>query len=411
MLDFFTLLFIVLLLIEAIGGIMLIGWWVQRRGANALAWWSLAHGVGVLVVCIAWYAFGGSVARVSWAEFLLGGILLMGVLPAFSYVVNRLIRAESLLDSTRRKNLWHYVEAADPQDADQLSRDLREAICNPDGQLSLQYQPIFDAATRTVCGFEALLRWNHPERGSLSPAQFIPLAESNGTIQQLGQWVLQKACNDAAGWPHPWYLSVNVSPAQLGSRLVGQVHDALRDSQLAPGRLLLELTEGVMVDSSGATHSRLSALRNLGARIAIDDFGTGYSSLRYLERLPCDVIKIDRSFVNDLSNDQSVRAITGAVIKLCHELNLEVVAEGVETEAQLDTLNELGCERVQGWLLGKSMTHERLIEVFRDNALYEAGRDAENDALVEPSADTGVVLPGVAQPQPWKRSPRDCKTG
>src|SRR5690606_29007825 len=122
----------------------------------------------------------------------------------------------------------------------------------------------------------ALLRWKHPLRGDLSPAQFIPLAESNGSIQQLGQWVLQTACNDAAVWPQPWYLSVNVSPAQLGNRLVGQVHDALRDSKLAPNRLLLELTEGVMVDSSGATHSRLSALRNLGARIAIDDFGTGY---------------------------------------------------------------------------------------------------------------------------------------
>ncbi|MBU4610482.1 EAL domain-containing protein [Achromobacter sp. GG226] len=412
MFDFFTLLFVVLLLMEAIGGVLLVGWWMQKRGGNTLAWWSLAHGVGVLMLWGSWYAVGPALSNLPYADLLLGGFLLVAVVPAFAYLMTRMLRAEAKLHGTRsQKNLWHYFASVDSAETDRLAIELRMALERPEKQLSVEYQPIFNAATRHVVSFEALVRWHHPVRGAISPAQFIPIAEASGSILPLGQWVLETACATAVRWPQPWLVSVNVSPVQLRqSRLVSHVRDALRHSGLAANRLQLEITEGVMIDSASQVMARLSELRSLGVRIAIDDFGTGYSSLRYLEHLPCDTIKIDRLFVHDLEHDQAARSITSAVINLCHELGHEVVAEGVETEGQLSVLNALKCQAVQGWLLGKAMPPERIGPVFGNDTLYEGGRAAREaeQALVddvvsaelpaEPGSDRAEMEPPAWQP-------------
>ena len=376
MFDFFTLLFVVLLLMEAVSGVLLIGWWLQKRGDNSLAWWSLAHGVGVLLLWVGWITVGGRFDRIPHVDLVLAGMLMLAIVPAFIYVLVRMLRAEARLHGVAGKTgLWHYVAAADPMEVDQLARDLRSALARPEKQLSLQYQPIFNTATRTVSGFEALLRWNHPVRGPISPAQFIPIAESSGAIMPLGRWALETACSTAARWPKPWSVSVNVSPLQLRqSRFVSHVRDALRHSNLAPSRLQLEVTEGVLIESTSQVISRLADVRAMGAKVAIDDFGTGYSSLRYLEKLPCDTIKIDRSFVRDLESEAPARSITAAIVKLCHELGHDVVAEGVETEGQLRVLHNLGCQKTQGYLLGKPMEAERIAPVFGKNPLYEGGR-------------------------------------
>ncbi len=392
MFDFFTLFFVVLLMMEAVAGVLLMGWWMQKRSDSSLALWSLAHGVGVLLLWWGWYTVGHQVSAGPYSELALAGLLLIAVVPAFGYVLMRMLRAEARLQGTGSKNmLWHYFASVDPAEADQLAQDLRAALARPDRQLFLQYQPIFHAATRTVSGFEALLRWNHPQRGAISPAQFIPIAESSGVILPLGRWVLETACAAAARWPKPWSVSVNVSPVQLKqNRFLSHVRDALQHTALAPHRLQLEITEGVMIDSASQVMSRLADLRGLGARIAIDDFGTGYSSLRYLERMPCDTIKIDRSFVRELEHDQAARSITAAIVKLSHELGHDVVAEGVETEGQLAELKLLGCQRVQGWLLGKPMEADRIVPVFGDNSLYEGGRGL--DEATQGVDDTLVVM-------------------
>src|SRR5690606_5370180 len=268
MFDFFTLLFVVLLLMEAVSGVLLIGWWLQKRGDNSLAWWSLAHGVGVLALWVGWIMVGGRFSRIPHIDMLLAGMLMMAIVPAFIYVLIRMLRAEARLHGVAGKTgLWHYVAAADPMETDQLARDLRSALARPDKQLSLQYQPIFNTSTRTLSGFEALLRWNHPVRGPISPAQFIPIAESSGALMPLGRWALETACSTAARWPKPWSVSVNVSPLQLRqSRFGSHVRDALKHNNLAPSRLQLEVTEGVLIESASQVISRLADVRSLGAK-------------------------------------------------------------------------------------------------------------------------------------------------
>ncbi|GAA5234006.1 EAL domain-containing protein [Verticiella sediminum] len=392
MFDFFTLLFVVLLLMEAVGGVMLMGWWLQKRGNNTLAWWSLAHGLGVLMVWFSWYAIGSRMTRMPYSELILAGLLLVAVVPAFSYLMIRMLRAEARLQGARsQKNLWHYFATADSAGNDQLALDLRAALQAPERQFFLQYQPIFDTRTRAVTGFEALLRWKHPTRGMVSPAQFIPVAESSGAIVPLGQWVLSTACAAAVRWPREWSVSVNVSPVQLRqARLINHVRDALRFSRLAAERLQLEVTEGVMIDTASQVMARLSELRSLGLKVAIDDFGTGYSSLRYLEHMPCDTIKIDRSFISDLEHDHAARSITSAIIKLCHELGHNVVAEGVETEAQLRVLQDLRCQSVQGWLLGKPLDEDQIMPTLGDDAVAELPDNTATAAMLARG-------PGLAQ--------------
>ena len=241
-----------------------------------------------------------------------------------------------------------------------LERDLRHAAER--GQLDLHYQPIVEVAGGRLVGAEALLRWRHPELGHVPPSFFIPLAEESGLVLPLGRWALERACRDAAGWTGGLAglpVSVNLSPVQFAREddLVGRVARALAASGLAAGRLVLEITETVLMRDQPATVAVLGELRALGVRLAIDDFGVGYSSLAYLRRFPVDKLKLDRSFVRDIERDPEDRKIVGAMILLGQTLGLETVAEGVESEAQLRCLAELGCDQAQGYLIARPMRH------------------------------------------------------
>jgi diguanylate cyclase (GGDEF)-like protein/PAS domain S-box-containing protein len=230
-----------------------------------------------------------------------------------------------------------------------LELDFRAALQRD--EFEVHYQPIRDLATNTAVAFEALVRWNHPHRGRISPADFIPLAEETGLIVQLGEWVLRQACVDAAGWPDDVGVAVNLSPVQFrNSNLVSSVKEALEAAGLAPHRLELEITESVLLQSGEATLAALHELRRFGIRISLDDFGTGYSSLSYLRSFPFDKIKIDRSFVSELATREDSMAIVRAVTGLGKSLGIVTTAEGVETAAQFDLLRREGCTQAQGYL-------------------------------------------------------------
>jgi diguanylate cyclase (GGDEF)-like protein len=230
--------------------------------------------------------------------------------------------------------------------------DLRRALAL--GEFEVYYQPFITLKTGKISGFEALLRWHHPERGMVPPLEFIPVAEEIGLIGQIGAWVLKQACLEAAKWPADIHIAVNLSPAQFKHRaVVLDVAAALGASGLSSRRLELEITEAVLLEHTESNLGILDELRNLGVRIAMDDFGTGYSSLAYLQKFPFDKIKIDRSFVNDLPEREEALAIIRAVTSLGSSLGMETTAEGVETEEQLKKLKEEGCTEVQGYLFSK----------------------------------------------------------
>ena len=230
-----------------------------------------------------------------------------------------------------------------------LERELREALAQ--GGFELHYQPLIDLADNRITGMEALVRWRHPERGLVSPAVFIPLAEESGLIVPLGEWVLGQACRDAAGWPGGVSVAVNVSPLQLRHRAFAQsVPAALAASGLAATRLELEITESVLLDDTEANLETLHTLRRLGVRISMDDFGTGYSSISYLRRFPFDKIKIDRSFVRDCAARSEAGAIIRAIVSLGASLGITTLVEGVETEPQLAAVRAEGAREVQGFL-------------------------------------------------------------
>jgi diguanylate cyclase (GGDEF)-like protein len=232
-----------------------------------------------------------------------------------------------------------------------LQHDLRSAIAR--NELELYYQPQALIGGE-ITGFEALARWHHPSRGMTSPDTFIPLAEESGLIVSLGEWILREACREAASWPRPLSIAINLSPMQFRhGDLPSLVHEVLLETGLTPGRLELEITEGVLVHDFARAVSLLRRLKNLGVRIAMDDFGTGYSSLSYLQSFPFDKIKIDQSFIAKLSQNSQSEAIIRAVIGLGHGLDLPVVAEGVETEEQLAFLAKEGCNEMQGFLIGR----------------------------------------------------------
>ena len=232
-----------------------------------------------------------------------------------------------------------------------LQHDLLSAIAR--NELELYYQPQALIGGE-ITGFEALVRWHHPSRGMISPGTFIPLAEQSGLIMSLGEWILREACREAASWPKPLSIAINLSPMQFRhGDLPGLVHEILLETGLTPGRLELEITEGVLVDDFARAVSLLRRLKNLGVRIAMDDFGTGYSSLSYLQSFPFDKIKIDQSFISKLSQNSQSEAIIRAVIGLGRGLDLPVIAEGVETEEQLAFLSKEGCNEMQGFLIGR----------------------------------------------------------
>ena len=261
----------------------------------------------------------------------------------------------------------------------ELEMDLRKALATE--QFELHYQPLVVLETNEVTAFEALLRWHHPSRGLVSPADFIPIAEETGLIVPLGEWVLKAACNEAVNWPEHIKVAVNLSPAQLNSRnLVSMVSSALNESGMNPHKLQLEITETVLLQNTFTTLATLHELRKMGVQIALDDFGTGYSSLSYLRSFPFDKIKIDRSFIQDLSNGAEPLAIVNAVAGLAKCLNMTSTAEGVETQQQMEVLQSIGCTEMQGYLYSRPVPARELFRLLATTG--EPARELEQAARV-----------------------------
>jgi EAL domain-containing protein (putative c-di-GMP-specific phosphodiesterase class I) len=233
----------------------------------------------------------------------------------------------------------------------QLQSELRQAIDR--NQLSLEFQPQLALADGRVIGAEALMRWHHPTRGEIPPAQFIPLAEETGLILELSDWMLERACSCLARWQADWpwlVLAINVSPRELRKAgFVERISSALQRYGVPAGRLELEITEGSLLEEVEQCIAAMQSLKALGVRFAIDDFGTGYSSLAYLKRLPLDRLKIDRSFVDGLARDASDLALVETILAIGRNLGLECIAEGIESEEQLAMLRQRGCELAQGY--------------------------------------------------------------
>ena len=254
----------------------------------------------------------------------------------------------------------------------ELEMDLRKALASE--QFQLYYQPLVVLETNEVNGFEALLRWNHPARGLVSPVDFIPIAEETGLIVPLGEWVLKAACAEAVNWPEHIKVAVNLSPAQLNSRnLVSMVTAALHESGMPARKLQLEITESVLLQNTFTTLATLHELRKMGVQIALDDFGTGYSSLSYLRSFPFDKIKIDRSFIQDLSNGAEPLAIVNAVAGLAKCLNMTSTAEGVETQQQMEVLQAIGCTEMQGYLFSHARPANEIRQFFAQSPARKAG--------------------------------------
>ncbi len=244
-----------------------------------------------------------------------------------------------------------------------MEQDLRQALV--DGSFEIHYQPLVNLANGEVTACEALLRWRHPERGMVSPAEFIPVAEDTGLINEIGDWVLRTACAEAATWPEHIRLAVNVSPVQLKSQTLAlRIAGALATSGLEPGRLEIEITEAVLIRDDEAALAILHQLRGIGVRIALDDFGTGYSSLGYLKRFPFDKIKIDRCFVSDITEADGSSSIVQAVVNIAGALNMTTAAEGVETDAQRTLLRALGCTEMQGYLFSAAKPAAEVKKLF-----------------------------------------------
>ena len=241
----------------------------------------------------------------------------------------------------------------------ELETDLHHALERR--QMRLVYQPIIELATNGLVGFEALLRWDHPTRGVIAPVDFIPIAENNGTIVEIGQWVLAEACQTAAQWQrfHPeaaLTMAVNLSACQIARPdIVDHVAKALELSGFNPASLVLEMTESVLVEDADTASQRLAELRALGVRLAIDDFGTGYSSLSYLRQFPIDILKIDKSFIDTITDRSQIPAIVRGLLDLAKTLRMTTVAEGIELDVQLQGLRDQHCDLGQGYLFNEPL--------------------------------------------------------
>jgi diguanylate cyclase (GGDEF)-like protein len=247
-----------------------------------------------------------------------------------------------------------------------LELDLRDALAR--NQFELFYQPCVNIVDGSIACCEALIRWRHPIRGLISPDKFIPIAEEIGLISRLGEWVINRACHEAANWPADIKVAVNLSAAQfVGGGLVGVVQNALDSSGLSPERLELEITETLLIDDYEDSLTNLHKLRDCGVRIALDDFGTGYSSLTYLRKLPFDRIKIDRAFVEEMTTRPDCAAIVSAVASLGRSLDIDITAEGIETRDQLVMVRASGCTEAQGYLFGRPMPASDLNRIVRSH--------------------------------------------
>lgn len=271
------------------------------------------------------------------------------------------------------KSTYHFFEPALDEAARQrrqLELDLRAAI--KEGGFELNFQPLYSLAEKRLTGFEALIRWNHPTRGRVSPVEFIPLAEETGLIVPIGEWVLREACHQASTWPSDVSVAVNVSPKQFAAAgITGTVLSALAASGLAPQRLELEITESIFISDVDQTLTTLHSLRDLGVKIALDDFGTGYSSLSYLRSFPFDKVKIDKSFVEDLGTSGNGHAVIRAITTLATALGMETLAEGVEDIAQFEVLEREGCQNIQGYLFSHPVEADAVAGLLRDGAGYQ----------------------------------------
>jgi diguanylate cyclase (GGDEF)-like protein len=267
-----------------------------------------------------------------------------------------------------RRELFETAMHAAVVERVQLEQDMHRAL--EANEFVVHYQPVISLATGRIAGLEALIRWQHPTKGLLPPLEFLPLAEQTGLIVPIGTWVLNHACRQARTWKdrfadRPFTMSVNLSPTQLVQpNLVDVVKAALRSSGLAPGDLVLELTEGVMVDDATVTVDRLHELKALGVQLAVDDFGTGYSSLSYLRRLPIDILKIDKMFIDSIADGPTEAEFARSIISLAHNLHLETVAEGVEEADQVTCLRDLGCNLAQGYRFARPLDVDGIAALF-----------------------------------------------
>ena len=281
----------------------------------------------------------------------------------------------------------------------QLEIDLRRGIALQ--QFELHYQPQFDLSRGVVTGFEALVRWNHPERGLTPPVAFVPVAEESGLIVPLGEWVLRSACRAAASWSEPVSVSVNVSPAQFAAgNLIETVAEALRRARLPASRLVVEITESVLMQDDADTVATLHGLKELGVRVAMDDFGTGYSSLSYLRSFPFDIVKVDQCFVRGDGDRSRMEAIVRAVAALGQSIGMTITAEGVETMEQLEAIQRDGCGSAQGYLIGRPMPEAMLSGFFEGAA---EAFDTDGPAAQVPEAGP-VDVPATSMPA--RKAPR-----
>ncbi len=295
----------------------------------------------------------------------------IAIYPGTEQRIDLLTRADAAMYHAKAlgKNCYCFFETSMNANAHrqlELLHDLRLAVGQK--EFILHYQPKFDAASRRIIGAEALLRWNHPTHGLIPPDEFIPLAEKTGLIVPIGEWVLDEACRQMRRWrdsareSRHWTIAVNLSPLQFSHPgLIRLIKETLHRNALDPGVLTLEVTESTAMRNVESSMVILQQIYSLGVNISIDDFGTGYSSLLYLKRLPASELKIDRGFLRDLARDGEDAAIVSAIVALGQALNLRVVAEGVETLAQQDFLTDLGCDSLQGFLLGHPMPADEFL--------------------------------------------------
>jgi diguanylate cyclase (GGDEF)-like protein len=254
----------------------------------------------------------------------------------------------------------------------ELEGDLRQALNNQ--EFTVLYQPILLLETGKISGFEALLRWYHPARGSISPVDFIPVAEETGLILPIGRWVLKEACNQLRTWQGrfpsdpPLTMSVNISGRQfVQPTILEQIQQILDETKLDPRTLKLEITESLLMENTEAVRATLTRLRQMGIQVLIDDFGTGYSSLGYVQQFPIDTIKIDRIFVNQMSVKNSQLDLVGTIVELAHKFGMNTIAEGVETEEQLNLLKKLDCKFGQGWLFSKALSIDKVESLLEND--------------------------------------------
>ncbi len=259
-----------------------------------------------------------------------------------------------------------------------IERELHDAISQD--QLMVHYQPIVDGVQCKPVAMEALLRWEHPQRGRISPDTFIPIAEENGLISAVEDWVIDRVCNDLQQWSRNGVpllpVNINVSARHLADKMLRRrLLSALQRHQIPPKLICIEVTETTAMSEPEETIKVLQELQEIGVQSAIDDFGTGYSSLSYLKQLPANTLKIDRSFVRDIAHDHNDRDIAKAIVELGHSLSMEITAEGVEDTAQLAILRKMGCDKIQGWLFAKALPADEMAELLRGGSSLLSSND------------------------------------